>query len=816
MYVFDCLVLLYSFVLNDLIILFFHCSVPGVVIEDTTQKAGNFKQFGIFVKMICRALQENDTKHILVDILTFADLEILRARKRGELLPINAAVQAGNNSSGGSVAGTVHTTSAGNNKRYIILTYINDFDKVHYPLSLMFEGNKPNTESMKRTIRELRVRLSENELRAAAAQRDSHSHSHGNHSDSAQLQANRQLISKLRQDNVHLQHQIKQLQHSSKTTGSPQTHSKAYSKSASALQHQMNQQIQHHVAENDALMKKHLDLKKDKAALTVQLDELSRAFEKQRKEVVIWKVKYDKVIKAPGDGSAGYSRADAGSRSKDERIHQLEQQLAQERADFRRKLAGAAPQNPWRGRDTKPRVDSGVGGRRTIVNKYDNVKSSNYGSSRARSYTPPARRGTSSAGSSPHKPFDPTAYTRDKEAKRQHVLAERSKRAQAAQSRRQFYDDGYSSTGSARSDRSGRSTLSSRSAGSRNSDRPGYASDTSSTSRRSVRSTGSTRSTGSARSTGSGPARGAVSSTTRQREPTHSSSGTASGQTNRKSRLAGAEKQGNNRMYSGDVSKARSHSSTNSRSSVPDHAPSFARSGSQSGIASANILGTESIPSPARQRARNDQMSSGGEMMLTGHNLSNHNARSEIDTSPNTRVLNQLADQNDSQLSSIEQISVKIAQMSTYHNGGVGGGVGGSGTAVADSDAFEYSEDFSEPDAVAAPLRNSGSMSAIATAAHDGTPRSSIDTSSFSTTSSPARKPVSNNYTASSPARRSVNNFMPPSSPARTGGSSHVSSPVRQSTSSTSAPDNGEELGNDLDAIDKRIQVLSAYLDKAR
>lgn len=805
--------------------------------------------------MLCKALQENDTGHVLVDILTFADLEILRARKRGELLPINAAVQAGNSSSGASVAGTVHTTSAGNNKRYIILTYINDFDKVHYPLSLMFEGSKPNSESMKRTIRELRGRLSASELRASTLQHDhSHSHSqahsHGSQSDSAQLQANRQLISKLRQDNVHLQQQVKQLQHSAKTVSSPQTNSRSYSKSASALQYQMNQQIQQHVAENDALMKKYLELKKEKAVLAVQLDELSKSYEKQRKEVVIWKVKYDKVIKAPSGEGVGYtSRQDANSsRAKDERIHQLEQQLAQERADFRRKLAGAVPQNPWRGRDTKPRVDSSFSGRgRGIVNKYDNVKSSNYGTSRARSYTPPARRGASPAG--PHKPFDPTAYTREKEAKRQQMLADRAKRQQAASSRRQFYDDGYSSTGSARSDRSGRSTISSRSGasyGSRNSERPGYASDTSSTSRRSARSTGS-----------NGSARGGVnSSTTRRREPSHGSSSSAStGSTNRKSRLAGEEKQGNNRMYSGDGSKVRSHGAT---SSAHDRGgSSFVRtgtasgSGSRGGIAAASILGTEAeSASPARkyqhkhQHGRFDDKKQDHGMLLTGHNLSSHKlntsqqALSEVDASPGTRVLNQLSDQNESQLSSIEQISMKIAQMSTFHNQ-PSGGVSGSAVAVPSTDNFEYSEDFAEQDATvpSAPpaLAPSSRMpSSIVTAAGGSTPRSSIDTSSFSTTSSPWRhgKPavVTNNYTTSvpsSPARQPINNFMS-SSPTRHSQPAYASSPgrqlsnaspARQSASSSSVPEGGGEgegLGNDLDAIDKRIQVLSAYLDKAR
>ncbi len=52
-----------------------------IVIEDTTQKAGNFKQFTTFIKMLVFGLHEDDIKHMMVDILTFSDLEILRARK---------------------------------------------------------------------------------------------------------------------------------------------------------------------------------------------------------------------------------------------------------------------------------------------------------------------------------------------------------------------------------------------------------------------------------------------------------------------------------------------------------------------------------------------------------------------------------------------------------------------------------------------------------------------------------------------------------------------------------------------------------------
>lgn len=42
------------------------------------------------------------------------------------------------------------------NKRYIILTYCVEFDKVHYPLPLNFQ-EIPDLDSLKATIRRLRI-----------------------------------------------------------------------------------------------------------------------------------------------------------------------------------------------------------------------------------------------------------------------------------------------------------------------------------------------------------------------------------------------------------------------------------------------------------------------------------------------------------------------------------------------------------------------------------------------------------------------------------------------------------------------------------
>ncbi len=111
--------------------------------EEITQKAGNFKKFSVFVKMLCSALAK-DSESVFVDLLTYSDLELLKARKTGALT----------NSSNGSLS----MSSKNISKRYIILTYSGEFDRVHYPLPLVHETT-PDVSSLQRTIRRLKKSL---------------------------------------------------------------------------------------------------------------------------------------------------------------------------------------------------------------------------------------------------------------------------------------------------------------------------------------------------------------------------------------------------------------------------------------------------------------------------------------------------------------------------------------------------------------------------------------------------------------------------------------------------------------------------------
>lgn len=116
-------------------------------IEETTHKAGNFKKFGVFTKMLSSAFSKSN-ESVFVDLLTLADLELLKARKSGH------------NSSNSVRSDASQPSNKKQLKRYVILTYTGEFDRVHYPLPLAFEDH-PNPLALQRTIRRLRSKLKE-------------------------------------------------------------------------------------------------------------------------------------------------------------------------------------------------------------------------------------------------------------------------------------------------------------------------------------------------------------------------------------------------------------------------------------------------------------------------------------------------------------------------------------------------------------------------------------------------------------------------------------------------------------------------------
>ncbi|KAJ4929773.1 hypothetical protein JOQ06_018794 [Pogonophryne albipinna] len=110
-------------------------------IEDLTRKTGNFKQFPIFCSMLESAVRKMSDS-VTLDLLTYADLELLRNRKAGVV-----SRPRGNQQSSALTA-----------KRYLILIYTVEFDRIHYPLPLPYVG-KPDPAALQKEVRALKAEL---------------------------------------------------------------------------------------------------------------------------------------------------------------------------------------------------------------------------------------------------------------------------------------------------------------------------------------------------------------------------------------------------------------------------------------------------------------------------------------------------------------------------------------------------------------------------------------------------------------------------------------------------------------------------------
>ncbi|KTG33650.1 hypothetical protein cypCar_00001483 [Cyprinus carpio] len=110
-------------------------------IEDLTRKTGNFKQFPVFCSMLESAVNKS-SESVTLDLLTYSDLELLRNRKAGVVGRPRAQPQ----------------SPALSAKRYLILIYTVEFDRIHYPLPLPYLG-KPDPAELQREIRALRAEL---------------------------------------------------------------------------------------------------------------------------------------------------------------------------------------------------------------------------------------------------------------------------------------------------------------------------------------------------------------------------------------------------------------------------------------------------------------------------------------------------------------------------------------------------------------------------------------------------------------------------------------------------------------------------------
>lgn len=119
--------------------------------EEITSKTGNFKKFPVFVKMLISAVKQQSDS-VFVDLLTYQDLELLKAKKANG----NAAMR----------------QLPASTKRYLILTYSAEFDRVHYPLPLM-QADGPDPQRLKQIIQQLRQQTQQQQQSRSSAKQTS-------------------------------------------------------------------------------------------------------------------------------------------------------------------------------------------------------------------------------------------------------------------------------------------------------------------------------------------------------------------------------------------------------------------------------------------------------------------------------------------------------------------------------------------------------------------------------------------------------------------------------------------------------------------
>ncbi|TYZ60876.1 hypothetical protein PybrP1_001448 [[Pythium] brassicae (nom. inval.)] len=130
-------------------------SFPSAYVEELTRKTGNFKRFPVFVDMLLSAV-ERRSDAVFVDLLTTSDLELYRKRKMGKSGSSQSKSAADAAPFDGFPSATA--SAAAVSKRYLILTYAVEFDRVHYPLPLNLV-QAPTVEHLQRTVRRLRQEL---------------------------------------------------------------------------------------------------------------------------------------------------------------------------------------------------------------------------------------------------------------------------------------------------------------------------------------------------------------------------------------------------------------------------------------------------------------------------------------------------------------------------------------------------------------------------------------------------------------------------------------------------------------------------------
>ncbi|XP_039281448.1 centrosomal protein CCDC61 isoform X2 [Nilaparvata lugens] len=219
------------------------CSYDASYIENLTRKTGNYKQFSIFVAMLKSGLMKT-SESVSLDLLTFNDLEILTTKRiMSHTIPNHPD-------------NTSPTTAS--NRRYLILIYTVEFDRVHYPLPMEYCG-PPDSQMLLATIRRL-----EQEVNQLHGQLEK---STGHEELTIQISNLEKRVVEANQENDKLRKEVSRLNDQLAAKNKvPPKFVEAFQNSILKLEEQVKQQR--------LAMKQHLDqFQSDRAKLNAQVEE---------------------------------------------------------------------------------------------------------------------------------------------------------------------------------------------------------------------------------------------------------------------------------------------------------------------------------------------------------------------------------------------------------------------------------------------------------------------------------------------------------------------------------------------------------------
>lgn len=124
-------------------------------IEELTRKTGSAKTFPVFTRMLQTAVQGRSSS-VVLELHTFEDLQQLRNQKIG--LPHPKGQYHGLNGA------QLPESNPLKSKRYLLMTYSSEFDRVHYPLPLTLT-KEPDVRSLHGIIAHLRQQLQDQQQR---------------------------------------------------------------------------------------------------------------------------------------------------------------------------------------------------------------------------------------------------------------------------------------------------------------------------------------------------------------------------------------------------------------------------------------------------------------------------------------------------------------------------------------------------------------------------------------------------------------------------------------------------------------------------